>query len=403
MIRHLTSADAQAVIVDLVGAELSLAPTELAAINASTRLDADGADGLGVDSLALLNLAARVAAFFRLHESELEDELLRRRSVGDWAATVMRAWAHGSRSITFTTSGSSGTPTHCTHPWATIAQELDAQAALFAGRQRVVGLVGPRHIYGFLFCVLLPRWLGVPFVDGRGAAPAGLASASRPGDLLVGFPMRWDLAAPWGQWPADVTGVTSTGPITAATVTALRQRGLGRMVEVYGSSETGGVAWRDNPASALQPYPHWSLNSDGSLARADAEVPGLMHRVEAPDALSARAGGFDVTGRRDGAVQVAGSNVFCTHVARVLAEHPDIRACTVRLMSAHEGARLKAFLVMGAGVAEETLRRALRPWMQARLSAAEIPASIVFGDALPRNSHGKLTDWVIGQEQRDQA
>ena len=397
MIRQLTPADVQAVIADLLGSELGLTPAELAAINAQTRLDADG---VGTDSLDLLNLAASVSTFFRLHESELEDELLRRRSVGDWTATVMRAWAHGSRSITFTTSGTSGAPTHCVHHWAMIAQELDAQAALFADRQRVVGLVGPRHIYGFLFCVLLPRWLGVPFVDGRGAAPAGLAGVSRPGDLLVGFPMRWELAAPLGRWPDDVTGVTSTGPISAATIVALRQRGLARMVEVYGSSQTGGVAWRDNPADPLRPYLHWSLNSDCTLSRVDPEVQGLTHRVESPDTLSAREGGFDVTGRRDAAVQVAGSNVSCAHVASVLGEHPDISSCAVRLMGAHEGSRLKAFVVVRAGIAEETLRPTLRRWMQGRLSTAEMPANIVFGEALPRNTLGKLADWTT---QRDQA
>lgn len=397
MIRELAPADAQAVIADLVGTESGLAPIEFAAISAETRLDADG---VGIDSLGLLNLAASVSTFFRLHESELEDELLRRCSVGDWTQTVMRAWAHGSRSITFTTSGTSGAPVQCTHRWASITQELDAQAALFADRQRVVGLVGPRHIYGFLFCALLPRWLGVPFVDGRGAAPAGLASVSRPGDLLVGFPMRWELAAPAGKWPEDVTGVTSTGPIAAATVAALRQRGLARMVEVYGSSEIGGVAWRENPADPLRPYPHWSLDGDCTLARTDPEVPGLTHRVVSPDTLHARAGGFDVTGRRDGAVQVAGSNVSCAHVASVLGAHPDIQSCAVRLMGASEGLRLKAFVVVHAGVERATLRPALRLWMQARLSTAETPANIVFGDALPRNAHGKLADWTT---QRDQA
>lgn len=396
MIRDLIPADAQAVIVDLVGAELGLAPPELAAINASTRLDPDGA---GVDSLALLNLAARVAVFFRLHESELEDELLRCRSVGDWTRAVMRAWTHGSHSITFATSGTSGTPAHCTHRWALIAQELDAQAQLFAGRQRVVGLIGPRHIYGFLFCVLLPRWLGVPFVDARGAAAVGLAGVSRPGDLVVGFPMRWELAAPAGRWPPGVTGVTSTGPIAAATIASLCQCGLDRMVEVYGSSETGGVAWRDNPALPLRPYPHWSLATNGKLARADPEVPGLTHQIEPPDTLCARAGGFDVTGRRDGAVQVAGSNVSCAHVANVLGEHPDIQSCAVRLMSAQEGARLKAFVVMGAGVDGNTLRPALRRWMQARLSTAEMPANIVFGHTLPRNTCGKLADWTMPSDQ----
>jgi long-chain acyl-CoA synthetase len=99
-------------------------------------------------------------------------------------------------------------------------------------------------------------------------------------------------------------------------------------------------------------------------------------------------------------VQVAGSNVSCAHVASVLGEHPYMRLCAVRLMSAHEGSRLKAFVAINNGVAEEILRPALRRWLLARLSTAEMPAHIVFGDALPRNAYGKLADWTT---QRDQA
>ena len=69
-------------------------------------------------------------------------------------------------------------------------------------------------------------------------------------------------------------------------------------------------------------------------------------------------------------------------------------------MGAHEGFRLKVFVVVGAGVAGETLQPALRRWMQTRLSTAEIPANIVFGDALPRTAYGELADWTA---QRDQA
>lgn len=112
-----------------------------------------------------------------------------------------------------------------------------------------------------------------------------------------------------------------------------------------------------------------------------------------------RAGGFDVTGRRDGAVQVAGSNVSCAHVASVLGEHPDIRSCVVPLMGAHEGSRLKAFVVIRPDVEADALRPALRRWMQPRLSAAELPANIVFGDALPRNAYGKLADRATQRSQ----
>jgi long-chain acyl-CoA synthetase len=398
MSHTLAPADVQAVIADMAGAVLGLAPAEITAIHAATRLDADG---LGLDSLALLDLAASVSTFFRLQESELEDDLLRRRSVGDWTATVMRGWVHGTHRITFATSGSTGLPVLCTHAWSSIVQELDAQARLFAGRQRVLGLVGPRHIYGFFFCALLPRWLGVPFVDMRAATPAGLAGIARSGDLVVGFPLRWDLAATIGQWAQDVDGATSTGPINPATVMALRAQGLARMVEIYGSSETGGIAWRDQPTDVLHLYPHWSLRSDGQLERADAELPGKMQVIEPPDILAARNDGFDVIGRRDGKVQVAGTNVSCAHVAAVIREHPDISACAVRLMQAHEGARLKAFIVLAGHATEDAVRTGLRTWMRSRLSTPETPMDMVFGSALPRDGLGKLADWPSRPRQHE--
>jgi long-chain acyl-CoA synthetase len=399
MTHALTFGDIQAVIADMAGAVLGLAPAEIISINAATRLDAEG---LGLDSLARLDLATSVSTFFRLHESELEDDLLRRRTVGDWTASVMHGWAHGSHRITFATSGSTGVPVLCTHTWSSIVQELDAQARLFAGRQRVLGLVGPRHIYGFFFCALLPRWLGVPFVDIRASSPKGLVGIARIGDLVVGFPLLWDLAVPSGSWVQDVVGATSTGPINPATVMALGEQGLARMVEIYGSSETGGIAWRDQPTDVLHPYPHWSLRSDGRLERADAEIPGKMQVIEPPDILAARNDGFDVVRRRDGKVQVAGTNVSCAHVAAVLSEHPDISACAVRPMQAHEGARLKAFIVLAGRANADAVRTELRMWMRSRLTTAETPMDIVFGSALPRDGLGKLADWPSRRQQREQ-
>jgi 4-coumarate--CoA ligase (photoactive yellow protein activation family) len=391
--RELARADVLAVIADIAGAVLHLPPANTVAIDETSSLDPGG---LGVDSLALLELATAVATFFRLDESGLEDELIRRRRVGDWVDTVMRSWAHGSRRITFSTSGSTGEPEPCTHVWADLAQEMDAHAEMFASRRRVVGLVGPRHIYGFLFCALLPRWLGIAFVDARGTAPTGLASLARAGDLVVGFPLRWRLAAAAaGRWNPAVVGVTSTGPIDPATVAALRGRGLERMVEVYGSSQTAGIAWRDDPAEPLRPYPHWSLRRDGMLERADAQTPGRTRVIEPPDHLVARSGGFDVTGRRDRMVQVAGANVSCAHVAAVLAEHPAVSLCTVRAMRAEEGSRLKAFIVLNDSLTQDAARSAIAAWARTRLSAAETPMNLAFGAALPRDAHGKLADWPL--------
>jgi len=302
----------------------------------------------------------------------------------------------GSRRLTFTTSGSTGEAKPCAQAWEDVAQELDALAGLFAGRRRVVGLVPRHHIYGFLFGVLLPRWLDVPFCDGR--AGGGVA-AWRAGDLVVGFPLRWELLARAGARIASgVHGVTSTGPIDPEVVRRLRRQGLERMVEVYGSSETGGVGWRENPAAPYRPLPHWTLRAGGAeLERAPAAGAGPARAVTAPDHLEATAGGgFRVRGRRDAVVQVAGVNVSPGRVRAVLAAHPGVRDCAVRLMAPHEGARLKAFVVPGDGLADPArARRELRAWLAERLAAPERPGALDFGPDVPRDAQGKQADWPV--------
>jgi acyl-coenzyme A synthetase/AMP-(fatty) acid ligase len=69
-------------------------------------------------------------------------------------------------------------------------------------------------------------------------------------------------------------------------------------------------------------------------------------------------------------------------------------------MRAHEGSRLKAFVVLRDGVTEEAARASLRDWARAHLSAPETPADIVFGAELPRDEHGKLADWPARRTAR---
>jgi 4-coumarate--CoA ligase (photoactive yellow protein activation family) len=388
--RGLVAADVEAVVGSLLAATLGLPPEEALEASAELRLDAEG---LALDSLERLELAGAVAAFFGLPETGQEDALLRGRTVGDWTATVLRSWAMGSRRLTFTTSGSTGAAKPCAHAWEDVAQELDALAPLVPGRARVVGLVPRHHIYGFLFGVLLPRWLGVPFRDGR--AGPGVA-AWRAGDLVVGFPLRWEgLARAGTAIPPGVHGVTSTGPIDPDVVRALRGQGLERMLEVYGSSETGGVGWRDEAGAPYRLLPHWELRGGGEeLARAPAVPGGAGRVVAAPDRLEEEGGGFRVRGRRDQVVQVAGVNVSPARVREVLAGHPGVRDCAVRLMAPGEGGRLKAFVVPGNELADPgRARRELRVWLAERLAAPERPGALSFGHELPRDAQGKQADW----------
>ncbi len=167
------------------------------------------------------------------------------------------------------------------------------------------------------------------------------------------------------------------------------------MTEVYGSTETAGVAVRRWPEPSYQLMPHWRFDDP---VRDDA--PAIVHRSgrrhELPDGIWALdRDRFTLTGRRDGAVQVGGVNVYPDEIAARLREHPGVREAVVRLMCPEEGDRLKAFVVPGAAVDPAALLADLQAWIMTSLPTPARPTSITLGPRLPIGAMGKAVDWSI--------
>ncbi len=357
-----------------------------------------GAGGIGADSLDLLRLAGSLNEMFHLHCSGLEDLLLARRTLGDWLNIILRSWALHPEAITFATSGSTGTPKPCRHDMVALLREAGEHAHRLQPR-RILSAVPSHHIYGFLFTVLLPAIAGVDVVDIRsGLAPAGLP---RAGDLLVSFPDHWryltqSWAQSWGSMPG-ITGVSSTSPLPEDLAQRLRADGHLRLVEIYGSSETGGIGWRDTTGSPFTLLDIWSsttgLTPDGALQIADADGRTAL-TPDVVETLSPRT--FRVLKRRDSAVQIGGINVFPARVAAVLEAHPAIAHAHVRLAQpiARSHAHLKALLVPSDPAADiASLRTTLQAWINRSLTPPERPHSLRFVPALPLGPLGKPVDW----------
>jgi 4-coumarate--CoA ligase (photoactive yellow protein activation family) len=392
------------VVSDLLAAELAQARPGRPPMPMPWPAQADLVRELGADSLELLGMGTALAEALHLDRADVDARLLARPALGEWVAAAregLRAAAVDGEGMTlsFRTSGSSGSPKRCTHALALLWQETLALAHLLPGRRRILSVVPAHHIYGFLFTVLLPRARGgAEVLDLRAASPATLLREARAGDLVVAYPGWWEQAARLApRFAADVTGTSSTAPCPDALAQALADAGL-RLLQVYGSSETAGVGWREEAGASFTLLPHWTRADDASeLART---LPGggtacypLQDKLEWEDGRR-----FRPAGRIDAAVQVGGVNVFPSYVAEVLRMHPLVADAAVRLMRPDEGRRLKAFVVPidgvdGAGL--EALRAALLDWCAQRLSTAERPAAISFGQDLPRQTSGKPADWII--------
>ena len=359
------------------------------------RLDED----LGADSLELVALATALAEALHLHESGIEDYLLARRTLDDWVAIAQAGLERFSARLTFRTSGSSGVPKPCVHPLADLLQETQHLATLLPGRRRVLCAVPSHHIYGFLFSVLLPRDLGLDpedVIDLRVSTPSWLSRGARPGDLVIAHPMFWQATARTvPQLPPDVVGVSSTAPCPDAVAEALQAAGLARLVQVYGSSETAGIAARDSHEQPFTLFPYWRAAGGSDLVRTLAGGGESTHA--APDRLDfCGPRSFRVSGRHDAAVQVGGINVFPGRVREVLRRHPDVHDAAVRLMRPEEGERLKAFVVPRPGVAaDDAFAGGLRAWVDRELAVPERPRAFRFGNALPESAAGKPADWDL--------
>lgn len=387
---------------DVVHAELTAMRRRPPALALPWARTVNLSDDLGADSLELLTLATRWSEMLHIHRAGIEDYLLARLELDDWASVALTSLRRYSAELTFRTSGSTGQAKPCTHHISWLWQEARALAELLPNRRRVLFAVPGHHIYGFLFTVLLPHALGLTHAghlcNMRHSSPAALAGALNPGDLVVAHPDYWRAVCVVGtRFPNDVVGVTSGAPCPDDLARDVRAAGLERLVQVFGSSETAGLGWRDDETAPYQCFAHWQAQEDDSaLLRCLPDGTSMTFPLQ--DRLVWHGTRhFVPKGRRDNAVQVGGVNVSPAQTAEALRQHPGVQDASVRLMRPDEGHRLKAFVVPRDGTADTgALANELADWVRAHLPAAERPATFTFGPQLPRQASGKPADWIIG-------
>ncbi|RFB05773.1 hypothetical protein [Parvularcula marina] len=251
-----------------------------------------------------------------------------------------------------------------------IFQDAGAVASLMQGRRRVVSLVSPHSLMGLVSTVMAPNLLGFEVIDARHLGPDELSSTVSFGDIVIATPTLWRyLADTLPGLANNVMGMTfgeRFGPDLAAR---LRSRGIGAMRELYGSTESGVIGWRDSPPDPFVLFGHWTREGDKVIRK---RSNGLSHAMLPMDNLEwQEKNTFELGGRRDGAVQIGAINVFPNAIAAIIEEHEDVVSCSVRV-SQRPGAldRLIADITLKEGSTsdqgmawsiDEICRKRLRP------------------------------------------
>lgn len=211
--------------------------------------------------------------------------------------------------LTLFSSGSTGEPKAIPKAWPQLEAELRVQMALWGetlADTRVLASVSHQHIYGLLFRILLPLALGRPFDRRSIDYPEQLAVQTAPWVLIASpaFLSRLDPAIPAAGCRLIVSSGGPLQPGDAHQAWAL----LGQLpVEIFGSSETGGIGWRqrNQAQTPWTPLPGVEVRvgpDQGLLLRS----PFLAEDgwLACADRILMKEAGFELLGRQDRVIKL---------------------------------------------------------------------------------------------------
>jgi acyl-coenzyme A synthetase/AMP-(fatty) acid ligase len=313
--------------------------------------------------------------------------------------------------LTLFTSGSTGLPKAVPKRLDQLEAEIANLYELWGGdlEGRVLySTVSQQHIYGMLFFGLLPICSGAVFCSERLVYPESISVLAERPSALVASPAFLKRAVESGvaPLPADRAAVSfSSGGLLPEKTGAAAGAILGmNPMEIFGSSETGGITYRRS-ASGLPWMPFKGIDLRiGEGGRIEVRSPYLSETgfIVTEDLGELRPdGGLVLLGRADSVVKIEEKRVSLVEIEARLRESPlvaDAHALALEsagrqiigavVLPSREGRELLAS--GGAAGGRRALSEALRAALGRYFAAVLLPRKWRFVEAMPVNEQGKI-------------
>jgi acyl-coenzyme A synthetase/AMP-(fatty) acid ligase len=312
--------------------------------------------------------------------------------------------------VEFYTSGSSGAPKCIPKAYAQLRLEVEAlerQWGAGLGGARVAGTVPHHHLYGLLFRVLWPLSAGRTFHSQMCLQPAELRSAlGAEACVIVSSPAFLSRVETADLPPAaQVSALFSSGaPLPDEAARDLQEHWGRAAIEVYGSTETGGVGWRAWDGAERRPW--WRpIEGVSTEIREDEAGPRLWVKSGCtwrqdwmPSGDLVHYGGdgrFALQGRADDVLKFEDKRVSLSEMRAQLLSHPWVAEARLLLLPGKRQ-QIAAVVVLkseGRAALEQqgklALQQQLREALSARYEMLLLPRKWRFPEALPDNAMGK--------------
>jgi len=296
------------------------------------------------------------------------------------------------------TSGSTGTPIPYRKTWGRLVQCM-REATLRLGLNgsecwSIVATVPAQHMYGFESSVLMPLSGPHALCAERPFYPADIAASltavPRP-RALVSTPvhLRALLGGGVPMPPTDLV-LSATAPLTQQLALEVERRFQTRLMEIYGSTETGQIASR-HPTEEVE----WHLWPGVQLTTRGEDTWADGGHIEQPtrlcDVLEVRGDHrFLLHGRIADLVNIAGKRSSLAYLSHQLNSIPGVLDGAFFHCEEARAALTQVSRVAACVVAPTLDAARLLQALRERIDPVFLPRPLLFLARLPRNGTGKL-------------
>ena len=271
------------------------------------------------------------------------------------------------------TGGSTGAPRMWTKTVRNLLAETIAIIEHYAvtDADRLVATVSPCHIYGLLYAILTPLLANAAVAAPTPSFPVEIeevVNQSRA-TVLISVPAHYRALNGHPFAPRRLRlAFSSAGMLAAEDAGAFSdQTGVG-IAEIYGSTETGGIAARvrANGETDFKPYDTVDVRIEGELfkVRSDYLSPGLADPGDGYFTMGDRVvptegGRFALLGRVDGVVKVGGQRVDLEAVCQTIKAYPGVRDALVLSLPVGRGRENQIVAVVEGNLVAAALNKSL--------------------------------------------
>lgn len=276
-------------------------------------------------------------------------------------------------------------------------------------KRKLCATVSHHHIYGLLFSVMLPFTAGIPFRRRRVEHPEEFLALTDTAYTIIAVPaflkraneldLTYQLVDPW---------IFTSGGVLTPQEAERTHKGFGFWpVEVYGSTETSGIAWRRScDGIQWQPFDNAeiSLAENGCIRVRSPYIKSPEGFVTGDLADLLEDGRFILKGRADSIVKIEEKRVSTTEIENRLLQSDLVReVAVVPLQGAHRQILGAAVVLSQAGKdrfkdsPKLEINNYFKSYLGAFFEPVVIPRKWRFPDSIPLDTQGKKSrDCILG-------